>query len=84
MASANGPTQLYKRVVHQTMCWLPQSVCGTDWKDPEALTEHAYHRHVRTPQWRGDVAPSAIAEHALSTGHPVELSQSVMNDESIE
>ena len=67
-----------------TMCWLPQSVCGTDWKDPEALTDRACISSPCTPQWHGDVAPSAIAEHALSSGHPVELSQSVMNDESIE
>ena len=46
----------------------------SDWTQPETLSKH---RHTLK---KGDVAISALAGHALETGHPVDLSKAEVID----
>ena len=66
----------HKGVVYRIPCGgCPKVYVGQTGRTlKHRLTEH--RRALRI----GDVASSAVAEHALSTGHPVDLSQSEVID----
>ena len=54
---------------------MPQGVHWTDWPNPQTLTGRA-----QTSPENGDVAASALAEHTLDTGHPLDLTKAEVID----
>ena len=55
--------------------WMLQGIHWTDWLNPQALTGKA-----STGPNNGDVAASALAEHTLDTGHPLDLTKAKVID----